>query len=87
VIRYLKTQENGADVIDIMAGTGLSERALGKAIRRLVTRYFVEMPAQGFYTLTSAGRLAAQELGVYDAAYQKPSLPRRLPPLKTLLRP
>jgi predicted transcriptional regulator len=74
VIRYLRTQEQGADVTTIMAGTGLSERAFGKAIRRLVTRHYVEMPAQGYYTLTNAGRQAAEELGEYDGSVPMPEV-------------
>ena len=67
VIRYLGTEEDGgADVDTIMDGTGLSERAFGKAIRRLVTRYYVEMPDTGYYVLTERGWQAAEDLHVFD---------------------
>lgn len=68
VIRYLATRENGASIEEMVEGTGLSERVLGKAIRRLVTRYYVEMPAQGFYRLTTRGKQAAGEITDFDGA-------------------
>ncbi|MBN1679440.1 MAG: hypothetical protein JW966_04060 [Anaerolineae bacterium] len=66
VIRYLGTRKQGADVDTILAGTGLTERSFGKAIRRLVTRYYVEMLGQGFYKLTANGQQAVRDLRVYD---------------------
>ena len=69
VIRYLGTQANGAWIETIMEGTGLSERGCRKAIRRLVTRYYAEMPRQDFYRLTTRGQQAAQDLIVFDGVY------------------
>jgi hypothetical protein len=66
VIRYLATREEGASVDEMVIGTGLSERTLGKSIRRLVTRYYVDMPAQGFYRLSVKGKQAAQDLRMFD---------------------
>lgn len=66
VIRFLKTRPDGATIEDIMEGTGFSERTTGKSIRRLVTRYFAEMPVQGVYVLSKKGRAAAEELGDYS---------------------
>ncbi|HEX3052842.1 MAG TPA: hypothetical protein VHP83_19440 [Aggregatilineaceae bacterium] len=66
VIRYLDGKEDGASVDAIMAGTGLSERSVGKAIRRLVTRYYASMPGEGVYLLTRLGRQAADDLRQYD---------------------
>lgn len=66
VIRYLATREEAVSVDEMVIGTGLSERVLGKAIRRLVTRYYAEMSAQGFYRLTAKGRQAAQDLHEFD---------------------
>jgi hypothetical protein len=66
VIRYLDGRDSGADVATILWGTGLSERALGKAIRRLVTRYYVQLLGQGVYALTQIGKQAAQEIRAYD---------------------
>ena len=66
VVRYLGQHLSGAWVDDILEGTGLSERGFGKAIRRLVTRYYVEMPDQGFYRLTALGQQAAEDLRAFD---------------------
>ncbi len=66
VIRYLGRTQEGAWVDDILDGTGLSERGFGKAIRRLVTRYYAEMLDQGFYRLTTKGHQAAQDVREFD---------------------
>lgn len=66
VIRYLGRVEAGAWVDDILKGTGLTERGFGKAIRRLVTRYYADMPEQGFYRLTTKGQQAAQDIRDFD---------------------
>lgn len=63
VIRFLAGQPDGASTEAIISGAGISERACGKALRRLVTRYYVSMPAQGFYRLTPTGHEAAALLG------------------------
>lgn len=68
LIRYLGTQDQGASVDTIIDGTGLSERMFRKSIRRLVTRYYVEMPADEFYRLTASGWQAASTLRDYDGA-------------------
>jgi DNA-binding MarR family transcriptional regulator len=66
VLRYLDTHDDQGTVDEIIEGTGLSERGLRKAIRRLVTRYYADMPDQDFYRLTEKGKEAAGELRVYD---------------------
>jgi hypothetical protein len=66
VLRYLSQQEEGASTEAIVQGTGLGDRAFGKAIRRLVTRHYVDMPSPEFYRLTESGKRAAKELGDYD---------------------
>jgi DNA-binding MarR family transcriptional regulator len=66
VIRYLDAHDDQGTVDEIIEGTGLSERALRKAIRRLVTRYYADMPDQDFYRLTKKGKEAAGELREYD---------------------
>jgi hypothetical protein len=66
VIRYLDTHDDRGTVDEIIDGTGLSERGLRKAIRRLVTRYYAEMPDQDFYCLTEKGKEVAGQLRVYD---------------------
>jgi hypothetical protein len=66
VLRILDGRESGLDTEAILSGTGLSERAFGKAIRRLVTRYYVTMPRDGVYALTKTGRVAVEEIHAYD---------------------
>ncbi|MBN1565902.1 MAG: hypothetical protein JXA10_18815 [Anaerolineae bacterium] len=66
VVRYLAKQPEGAWVDDILDETGLTERGFGKAIRRLVTRYYAEMVDQGYYRLTALGQQAADDLLAYD---------------------
>ena len=52
VIRYLCAQPDcGAALPAIVAGTGLSDRAARKAIRQLVTRYYLNMPTPGFWRM------------------------------------
>lgn len=74
IIRYLAGQPQGAAVAAILAGTGIGERSFGKAIRRLVTRFYVTMPAPGVYTLTAIGREAAALLGPAPAASPEQTL-------------
>jgi hypothetical protein len=52
--------------------SALSERGLRKAIRRLVTRFYADMPDQDFYRLTDKGREAAGELRAYDNSENVP---------------
>jgi predicted transcriptional regulator len=66
VIRYLDTCDGKGTVDEIIEGTGLSARGFRKAIRRLVTRYYVEMPKQDVYVLTANGKQAAEDLRAYD---------------------
>jgi len=67
ILRYLASRENGAAYDgDIMEALDQSERAFGKAIRRLVTKEYVEMQFDGTYALTRRGRRAAETLAAYD---------------------
>lgn len=67
VIRYLSTQEGSVHIDAILDKTGLSERSFGKAIRRLVTGYYVDMPEPGCYALSvRKGLPAAEQLRAYD---------------------
>ena len=76
VIRFLGLQEDGSAPVDaIIAGTGLSERTGGKAIRRLVTRYYLDMPEQGYYRLTESGWRAVQDLRTFDGEFPPADLP------------
>ncbi|GAB4572714.1 MAG: hypothetical protein Kow0077_12930 [Anaerolineae bacterium] len=68
IIRFLGEQDGYAAFDeDILAATDLSERAYGKAIRRLVTREYIEMQFDGSYTLTETGIEAAEAIAAYDA--------------------
>ncbi len=69
VIRFLARQSNhSGDAVDIQDGLDLSNRAFGKAIRRVVTAGYVEMDMGGYYHLTSNGHKAAETLAEYDTA-------------------
>ncbi len=50
----------------IMQEAGLSERAFGKVIRRLVTKGYVQMAGDQVYSLTDQGLSAVEELQAYD---------------------
>lgn len=67
LIRFLGLYNEPLFIDDIMQGTGLSSRVLRKWIRRLVTRYYVEMQAAEYYILTPNGRQAVQTLREHDA--------------------
>ncbi len=81
VLRFFGTQPAGASVDEIIAGTGLSARGCRKAIRRLVTRYYLDMPEREFYTLSKRGQEAVQALRQFDHAETAP------PPLEDTTRP
>lgn len=85
VLRFLGTVSDGASSETIMAGAGISERAFGKAIRRLVTRYYVAMPTPGYYTLTESGIAAANTLRDLDSEPSAPvgAAPVRATPVQT----
>ncbi len=68
VLRFFGTQAVGASVDEIVAGTNLSSRGCRKAIRRLVTRYYLEMPEREYYTLSARGQEAVQILREFDGA-------------------
>ena len=79
VLRILDGREGGLDTEAILSGTGLSERAFGKAIRRLVTRYYVAMPRDGVYALTKTGRVAVEEIHAYDRVAPGGNVTRAMP--------
>lgn len=67
-LRYLSTlPDHSADVLTLQDALGVSSVTFGKAIRRLVTKSFVQMDSAESYRLTDAGRRAAEELAAYDA--------------------
>ncbi len=68
IIRYLGGCDNYAAFDhEISEALGLSERGFGKAIRRLVTREYVELQFEGPYGLTERGIAAAEALEAHDA--------------------
>ncbi|MEO0562834.1 MAG: hypothetical protein AAF125_12050 [Chloroflexota bacterium] len=68
VLRYFGENGNEPSGEDTLVdATGLSNRSLGKAIKRLVTRKFAEMDINRHYTLTDKGKQLMQELLAYDA--------------------
>jgi predicted transcriptional regulator len=63
IIHFLAQLPDGhADAETICDGANLSDRAFGKAIRRLVTRKYLRMDMGGDYHLTPEGRKAAKLL-------------------------
>ncbi len=68
IIRYLgKLEEPVADIDTLCDELSLSDRGFSKAIRRLVTKGYVQMVGDQVYRLTDQGRTAAEELAAYDA--------------------
>lgn len=67
IMRYLRNEPDMLAAVDtLLDQLELSERAFGKAIRRLVTQGYVQMDAEAVYRLTDAGRRAADELLEYE---------------------
>lgn len=68
--------EGSADLPTLEDGTGLSERSLGKAVKRLVTRNFLSMDAARFYHLTAKGSQAIELLatGEFDRGNEADNL-------------
>lgn len=66
VLRFFGSlDEPVAHAVYIMDGAGLSERIFGKAVRRLVTKGYLQMDGDQVYRLTELGSNAAEELAVY----------------------
>ncbi len=66
VLRYLgKAPAGNAD--EIQAGTGLSGRTVGRAVRRLVNYDYIALGADGRYQLTTDGKIAVQQIADHDA--------------------
>ena len=55
-----------ADADVLMAGTGQSERAFSKAIKRLVTKNYMTMDTARIYHLTQKGYKAIEDIAAYD---------------------
>lgn len=67
IIRYLAEDDTPAGVDDICDDLDMSDRRFGKAIKRLVTRSYVQMNSDYEYFLTQKGKTAAEELAEIDA--------------------
>lgn len=68
-LRYLIDQPDYSASVDILQDAlGVGSVTFGKAIRRLVTKSYVQMDSAESYRLTDAGRRAAEELLSYDSA-------------------
>ena len=67
ILRHLGAADNYAafdgEIIDAL---GLSDRGFGKAIRRLVTKEYVEMQYDGSYILTQTGVEASEAIVAHD---------------------
>lgn len=69
IIRYFGAHEGlTADADEIQESVGLSDRSFGKAIKRLVTKGYIQMDGNRIYRLTEQGQRAVEELREYDAA-------------------
>lgn len=67
ILRHLRGQPDMLAPVDVLLDDlGLSERAFGKAIRRLVTQGYVQMDGNGVYRLNETGRRAADELVEFE---------------------
>lgn len=71
-VRFLRNEPDMLATVDtLLEKLELSERAFGKAIRRLVTQGYVQMDAEAVYRLTDAGRRAADELAEFEQSTGK----------------
>ena len=68
IIRYLAESDEPTGADDICDDLDMSDRRFGKAIKRLVTRSYVQMNSDYEYFLTQNGISAAEELAAFDAA-------------------
>lgn len=86
LLRALLAHDGDQDAPALMDATGQSERAFGKAIRRLVTLRLVNMPVSGRYALTERGREALVAWGMDTAPAMPVSVtddPSGEPPVAT----
>lgn len=69
VLRYMgQSGISSGDADSLAAGTGMSERGMGKAIRGLVTKGYLDMDNNYVYYLTEKGSKAIQDIAAYDAS-------------------
>jgi hypothetical protein len=67
ILRYLSEDDTPTGADDICDDLDMSDRRFGKAIKRLVTRSYVQMNSDYAYFLTQKGIDAAEELAAFDA--------------------
>jgi hypothetical protein len=80
VLRFMgKTSFANAE--DMQSGTGLSQRSIGKIIRRLVTIDYIHVAASGAYELTTDGRIAVNQLAEYDGVPKPEAKPKEVSPV------
>ena len=63
---FVENGNNPADEVDIIDNTDLSIRSFSKAIKRLVTKKFVSMDSNRFYTVTKKGLPLLEEVTKYQ---------------------
>lgn len=69
ILRFFGTVDVASMSTDVITSTlGLSERAASKAIRRLVTKNYIQMDPDQTYRLSEKGNEAVEELAEYDEA-------------------
>ena len=94
VLRFLHKHRAAAASAEIVRGTQLSARLVGRAIRRLINFRLIQYSFEN-YALTGDGELAARQLADYDAALaaaagsgraELPKVPRRLTVVPRVLR-
>lgn len=69
ILQYMaQNPDRAADADMIQAATSLSDRALGKAIKRLTTRRFLAMDNDRFYSLSAKGHQALELMSRVDFA-------------------
>jgi len=69
ILRYFgKASTPTADADTIIEALDLSERSFSKAVRRLVTKGYMQMDGDLVYRLSEQGQTAVEELSAYDAA-------------------
>lgn len=67
IIRFFgKVNDLTADATEIQEALELSDRTFDKAMRRLVTKGYVQMDGNRVYRLTEQGQRAVEEIAAYD---------------------
>ncbi len=87
LLRYLG-QVSAASAEELETGTGLGNRTVGRAIRRLVTADYIFLAPTDAYQLTSDGQIAVEQIAEYDRQTQGTApAPRHSGPLSPVPAP